>query len=36
MTTIGWIFLAVSWVSILGLNVYCFLKVLSIKDTIIS
>jgi hypothetical protein len=32
MTTNGWIFLSVSWSIILGLVIFCFLKVFSKKE----
>jgi hypothetical protein len=31
MTTVGWIFMALSWGSILGLLIFCFSKVLRIR-----
>ena len=32
MTALGWIFLAVSWLSIFGLTIFCFWKVFSKKE----
>lgn len=32
MTTLGWIFLTVSWTLILGLAVFCFIRIFKKKD----
>lgn len=32
MTTAGWVFLVVSWLAILGLATFCFIRVLARKD----
>ena len=32
MTTAGWIFLILSWVFILGLEIFCFWKIFEHKD----
>jgi hypothetical protein len=31
MTTVGWIFMALSWAVILGLVIFCFVRVLRIQ-----